>query len=140
MQQLIDFAANNIILVSAFFIILFLLVRSYIVPAGAKSVTASEAVRLINHNNALVLDVRTAEDFVGEQGHIDSAVNIAVEELQDRMDELADDLERPIAIVCRTDKRSAKAALLLTEQGFHDVHVVRGGMTEWIESGLPVVR
>jgi uncharacterized membrane protein YdjX (TVP38/TMEM64 family) len=98
-----------------------------------------ELVTRIGNNDALVLDVRTAEDFVGEQGHIDSAVNIAVEELQDRLDELTDYIERPIAIVCRTDKRSAKAALLLTEQGFHDVHVVRGGMTQWIKAGFPVV-
>ena len=88
----------------------------------------------------LVLDVRTAADFVGEQGHIDGAVNIPVEELQQRMGELGDHLEHPIAIVCRTDRRSAKAALLLTEEGFADVHVVRGGMTKWIEAGLPVVR
>ena len=98
-----------------------------------------ELKRRIDSNGTLVLDVRTAEDFIGEQGHIDSAVNIAVEELTDRMNELTDCIERPIAIVCRTDKRSAKAALLLTEQGFHDVHVVRGGMTKWIEANLPVV-
>jgi|TARA_B100001971_G_scaffold214981_1_gene256043 uncharacterized membrane protein YdjX (TVP38/TMEM64 family)/rhodanese-related sulfurtransferase len=97
-----------------------------------------ELKKHIDSKGTLVLDVRTAEDFVGEQGHIDVAVNIAVEELQDRMDELADYIERPIAIVCRTDKRSAKAALLLNEAGFHDVHVVRGGMTKWIETGLPV--
>ncbi len=88
----------------------------------------------------LVLDVRTAEDFVGEQGHIDGAVNIPVEELQQRMAELGDYIERPVAIVCRTDKRSARAALLLAEEGFADVHVVHGGMTKWIEAGLPVVR
>jgi len=98
-----------------------------------------ELKRRIDSNGTLVLDVRTAEDFIGEQGHIDSAVNIAVEELTDRMNELTDYIERPIAIVCRTDKRSAKAALLLTEQGFHDVHVVRGGMTKWIEANLPVI-
>ena len=83
--------------------------------------------------------MRTAEDFVGEQGHIDSALNIAVEELPDRMNDLTEYIERPIAIVCRTDKRSAKAALLLTEQGFHDIRVVRGGMTKWIEANLPVI-
>jgi uncharacterized membrane protein YdjX (TVP38/TMEM64 family)/rhodanese-related sulfurtransferase len=86
----------------------------------------------------LVLDVRTAEDFVGEQGHIDGAVNIPVEELQQRMDEIGNYIEQQVAIVCRTDRRSAKAALLLTEEGFADVHVVRGGMTKWIEAGLPV--
>jgi rhodanese-related sulfurtransferase len=45
-----------------------------------------------------------------------------------------------VAIVCRTDKHSAKAALLLTEEGFADVHIVRGGMTKWLDAGLPVVR
>ena len=102
------------------------------------TIDIAELKRRIDSNGTLVLDVRTAEDFIGEQGHIDSAVNIAVEELTDRMNELTDYIERPIAIVCRTDKRSAKAALLLTEQGFHDVHVVRGGMTKWIEANLPV--
>ena len=99
-----------------------------------------ELKRRIDSNDTLVLDVRTAEEFIGEQGHIDSAVNIAVEELQDRMSELTEYLERPIAIVCRTDKKSARAAILLTEHGFHDVNVVRGGMTKWIESNLPVIR
>jgi uncharacterized membrane protein YdjX (TVP38/TMEM64 family)/rhodanese-related sulfurtransferase len=104
-----------------------------------RTIDIPELKRRIDNNGALVLDVRTAEDFVGGQGHIDSAVNMAVEELSDRMDELTNYIEHPIVIVCRTDKRSAKAALLLTEQGFHDVHVVRGGMTKWIEAGLPVV-
>jgi uncharacterized membrane protein YdjX (TVP38/TMEM64 family) len=94
--------------------------------------------RLDSEKNLLVLDVRTAEDFIGEQGHIEAAVNIPVEELQQRMDEVGNYLELPVAIICRTDKKSAKAALLLTEAGFADVHIVRGGMTKWIEAGLPV--
>jgi uncharacterized membrane protein YdjX (TVP38/TMEM64 family)/rhodanese-related sulfurtransferase len=98
-----------------------------------------ELKKRIEDNSTLVLDVRTARDFVGEQGHIDCAVNIAVEELSDSIHELMEYIERPIAIVCRTDKRSAKAASLLVAKGFHDVHVVRGGMTKWIEAGLPVV-
>jgi uncharacterized membrane protein YdjX (TVP38/TMEM64 family)/rhodanese-related sulfurtransferase len=96
--------------------------------------------RLNTDKDLLVLDVRTPEDFIGEQGHIVGAVNIPVEELQQRMAELGDYLEQTVAIVCRTDKRSAKAALLLTEEGFADVHVVRGGMTKWTKAGLPVIR
>ena len=96
--------------------------------------------QLDTDKDLLVLDVRTSEDFIGEQGHIEGATNIPVEELQQRMAELGDHLEQPVAIVCRTDKRSAKAALLLTEEGFADVHVVHGGMTKWIEAGLPVTR
>ena len=104
------------------------------------SIDIPELKQRLDSDNALLLDVRTAEDFIGEQGHIDKAVNIAVEELPARMKELSDYIERPVAIICRTDKRSAKAALLLTEEGFHDVHVVRGGMTKWLEAKLPVVR
>lgn len=104
-----------------------------------RTIDIPELKRRLENNGALVLDVRTAKDFVGEQGHIDSALNISVEELPDRINELSKYVEHPIALVCRTDKRSAKAAMLLTKQGFHDVHVVRGGMTKWIEAGLPVV-
>jgi uncharacterized membrane protein YdjX (TVP38/TMEM64 family)/rhodanese-related sulfurtransferase len=96
--------------------------------------------RLDSDKDLLVLDVRTADDFVGEQGHIEAAVNIPVEDLQQCMDEIGNHLEQPVAIVCRTDKKSAKAALLLTEEGFSDVHIVRGGMTKWLEAGLPVLR
>ncbi|MCK5383453.1 MAG: VTT domain-containing protein [Gammaproteobacteria bacterium] len=96
--------------------------------------------RLDSGSKLLVLDVRTSADFVGEQGHIEDAVNIPVEDLQQRMDEIGQYLEKPVAIVCRTDKRSAKAALLLTEEGFADVHIVHGGMTKWLDAGLPVVR
>ncbi|UCE76237.1 MAG: VTT domain-containing protein [Gammaproteobacteria bacterium] len=96
--------------------------------------------RLDSGADALLLDVRTGADFVGEQGHIAGATNIALEELSARLEDISDYQERPVYIVCRTDKRSAKAALLLAERGFADVHVARGGMTDWIRNGYPVSR
>lgn len=94
--------------------------------------------KLDNKEDLLVLDVRTADEFVGEHGHIKNATNIPVENLADRTDELTDRLERTIAIVCRTDRRSAKAAQILARKGYADVHVVRGGMTQWNEAGYAV--
>jgi len=86
----------------------------------------------------LVLDVRSAEDFVGEQGHIATAKNIPLEELPTRLGELAEYEERPIILVCRTDRRSAKAAQLLAREGFADVHVAKGGMTDWNQNKYPL--
>ncbi len=86
----------------------------------------------------LILDVRSEKEFVGEMGHIPGALNIPVEELAVRISELDGYRERPIAIVCRTDVRSAKAALLLARQGFGELHVVRNGMTGWNEAGYTV--
>jgi uncharacterized membrane protein YdjX (TVP38/TMEM64 family) len=88
----------------------------------------------------LVLDVRTAADFDGEQGHIGGALNLPLEELPQRLADLGDDPERRIALVCRTDRRSAKAADLLARRGFAKVQVVQGGMTAWRALGWPVER
>ncbi len=89
--------------------------------------------------DVLVLDVRSAEDFNGEQHHIKGASNIPLNELKQRMHELDDYLERTIVTICRTDRMSAKAALILAEHGFADVHVVRQGMTDWNAQRYPVV-
>jgi uncharacterized membrane protein YdjX (TVP38/TMEM64 family) len=93
--------------------------------------------RLDAGEDLLLLDVRAAADFTGEQGHIAGATNIPLEDLTNRLVELADDLERPIALVCRTDRRSAKAAALLARRGFGEVHVIEGGMTAWLAQGWP---
>jgi len=96
--------------------------------------------KLDQQQDLLVLDVRTAEDYLGEQGHIANSKNIPVEDLGSRLDEIADYIERPIAIVCRTDRRSAKAAQLLAGKGFADVHIVKGGMTDWNQEGYEVIQ
>ena len=46
----------------------------------------------------------------------------------------------PVILICGTDKRSANAAALLRDSGFRDVRVLRGGMEQWNEKGLPVER
>ena len=99
-----------------------------------------DLVKQLAQGDTLILDVRTSKDFVGEQGHIDHAVNLPLEILQQRIHELLEHQQRPIAIICRTDKRSAKAARILSQQGFNHVHVVRGGMTQWLKDERPVVR
>jgi len=86
----------------------------------------------------LVLDVRSAQDFFGEEGHIPGAQNISLEDLPRRVPEIEAHRGRPIAIVCRTDKRSASAAQLLSAKGFSAVRVARGGMTEWKQAGFRV--
>ena len=96
--------------------------------------------KLDQQEDVLVLDVRTAEDYIGEQGHIENSTNIPLEELDGRLSEIADRAERPVAIVCRTDRRSAKAAQVLARKGFADVHVVKGGMTDWNQQGYEVAR
>jgi uncharacterized membrane protein YdjX (TVP38/TMEM64 family)/rhodanese-related sulfurtransferase len=104
------------------------------------SIDIDELKQRLEDDAVTVLDVRTAEEFTGKLGHIDGAINIAVEDLPQRIDEIRDYTGQPLAIVCRTDMRSAKAALILNREGFQDVNVVIGGMLKWHAAGLPVTR
>ena len=87
---------------------------------------------------SLIIDVRGADEFTGPLGHIATARNIPVAELSGRLSELAGLEREPIVLVCRTDKRSAAAAQTLRAAGFTQVNVLRRGMEQWNEAGLPV--
>ena len=97
-------------------------------------------IRLESGEAPLILDVRSPEEFVGKQGHIDQALNIPLDVLEDRVGELIPFMDEPVVIVCCTHVRSAKAARLLTARGFTDLSVVHNGMTAWISAKFSVVR
>lgn len=87
-------------------------------------------------SGTVVLDVRDAADYAA--GHIDGARNIPLPELKDRLQELEDWRDQPVAVICRTDRRSAQAVQLLGEQGFRQVLLVKEGMQRWQNDGLPL--
>ncbi len=110
------------------------------VRQGKQISIAELSEQLKDTHPPLVLDVRTEADFDGELGHIHNALNIPLEDLKQRLEELESWRERSIMLVCTTDRRSVRAALLLVQQGFTEVHVVAGGMTQWNRDGLPTQR
>jgi uncharacterized membrane protein YdjX (TVP38/TMEM64 family)/rhodanese-related sulfurtransferase len=93
--------------------------------------------RLDDGEAVTVIDVRGPDEFTGPLGHIASARNIPVAELDTRLADLAGLKRAPIVLVCRTDKRSAKAARVLRAAGFTQVSVLRRGMEQWNDAGLP---
>lgn len=94
--------------------------------------------QLAGGDRVLLLDVRPATDFNGEWGHIPGARSIPLKDLPARLGELERD--RPIRLVCRTDRRSAQAEAILAEAGFADARVIQGGMTAWRDRGWQVER
>lgn len=93
--------------------------------------------KLDTGEDVLLLDVRSAEDYVGEQGHVKGSLLIPFEELNTRLSEIESFQEKMVMTICRTDRRSAKAAQILAKNGFADVHVVKEGMTDWNTKGYP---
>lgn len=80
-----------------------------------------------------LLDVRTADEFRG--GHIPGAVNISLQELQQKVKRIPQN--KPVVIYCRSGNRSAHAARFLLEAGYPEVYDL-GGIIEWQRQGLPI--
>lgn len=77
--------------------------------------------------NAFLLDVRTSSEF--EAGHIPSAINIPVDNIRDRMQELP--LDRPIYIYCEAGLRGYLAQRILRQTGYEQVANLSGGYLSW---------
>jgi len=78
----------------------------------------------------LLLNVRKAEEISGGQDRIAGATEISIDDLEQRLDELAYYTERPIALVSSTEKNASKAAEILVSNGFAHVRIVKGSMTD----------
>jgi rhodanese-related sulfurtransferase len=104
--------------------------------AGGAAVSPQEATLMINRRDALVLDVRSAEDF--GKGHVLNARNVPLAQLDRRAAELQKYKAKPV-IVCEDGAR-AGATGVLRKMGFEQVYTLAGGVPAWQQAGLPVER
>lgn len=107
------------------------LVRRFRRPRSPWIETRELKALLATPRAPLVLDVRNADEFTGPLSHLPEARNVPLGELPERLGALDAARRLPVVAVCRTDKRSAKAAEILRAAGFADVRVLRGGMEAW---------
>ena len=100
-------------------------------------VTVEQALELIEKNPLLViLDVRTIQEF--EDGHVEGATNMPVDDLEQRLEELGRNEE--MLVYCRTGNRSTRAVQILRENGFNKIYHMADGIVGWERAGLPVVK
>jgi rhodanese-related sulfurtransferase len=102
---------------------------------GATGVSNNEAIALHN-KGALVLDVRSAEEFAG--GHIVNARNIPLESVSNNLDSIKKYRDKPLLVCCEMGSRSAQAVKLLKAQGYTTVFNLSGGLAAWRRENLPL--
>jgi rhodanese-related sulfurtransferase len=84
-----------------------------------------------------LLDVRTEEEFTDRLGHLQGAILLPAQELEERLAELEQYGDRTIIAYCRTGNRSGYATSYLSGRGFN-VWNMAGGMVRWNAEGRPV--
>src|SRR5215470_10287719 len=98
-------------------------------------IDTDELRRRLTSGSVLLVDVREAAEYTAPPGHLPGAINVPMSELAGRIGDLAARPE-PIVLVCKTDRRSARAAAELLAAGARDVAVLRGGTDGWHAQGL----
>lgn len=92
----------------------------------------------MSQQGALLLDVREPAEYAAI--HAPNAKLIPLGEVGLRLKEIEAYRDKPVAVICRSGRRSAKAVALLQEAGFTQVVNVQGGTNAWEQAGLEVIR
>ena len=87
----------------------------------------------IQDSDYTLIDVRTQDEF--DLAHIDSAINLDFYSETFQNDILSLPKNETIVLYCRTNNRSSKTANILKENGFKEISVLEGGITEWVKNG-----
>ena len=137
LDQILEFSGNHTLLVTALLIAASLLMHNLLI-GNKGNITPVKATELINHENAVVIDVRPAADF--SQGHIINAVNIPATTLSGQINQLQKYKGKPIIVSCRSGAQSSVACKQLIKEGFENVHNLKGGILNWQSENLPVTK
>lgn len=102
-----------------------------------KAVSPSEAKQKMGAKDAVLLDIRSAQEMES-QGAIDGALVMEHGKVIFNIKKKVHDANSPLLVICKKGGRSALIAQQLQEMGYKDVHHIKGGILAWKEAGLSV--
>ena len=134
-----EFINQNILLISIVVVsFLGLIWQTVNQQRGGNTLSPAQATLLINRENALVLDVRAADEFAA--GHLPDALHIPLDKLTERVGEIDKYKDKPIIVCCGTGMRSGKAVSQLRKAGFSALHNLAGGVDAWVAASYPLTK
>ncbi|MEZ5477256.1 MAG: rhodanese-like domain-containing protein [Thiolinea sp.] len=138
MNEYMEFAQRHPLLVMGFLAVLGLIIWTEFnrLTRKYKQLDVNQAVRLMNQDDTVVLDVREHKEL--SDGKIKGARHISLGDLGKRLSELENHKEKPVVVYCRSGNRSGHACGMLTKAGFTNVNNLSGGIMAWEGANLPV--
>jgi len=117
--------------------VVFILISSCTIGQTTNDIEIDEFKRKISSEKYVLVDVRTAEEFI--DGHIEGALNIDYFSATFSDDISKVGFEIPVLLYCRSGNRSSKAMKTMKELGFKEVYNLEGGIKGWISENNPVI-
>ena len=96
--------------------------------AEYKKITSDEAKNIMSTQKAIVVDVRSLEEY--DEGHIPNAISVPLETIENEAETKLKNKDDLILVYCRSGRRSREAALRLIEKGYTNV-IDFGGIQDW---------
>ncbi len=138
MNNIVQFFINHWVLATSFIVLLGIILSYESQVASFKeSISSEKLVNFVNHENAIVIDIRSQEAF--KQGHIAGSKNFAEADIQDNNKKLTKFNNKLVIVVCDNGIPSMKAAKKLKSFSFSNVYTLKGGMRSWVRESLPLV-
>ncbi len=139
MQDILSFLQSHWMLATALAVIFVLLLITEFIrqQQGAKRVSPAEATQLINHQDAVIVDLRATDAF--KTGHIVGAVSMPFADFEKNLNKLEKYKSKPIILVCAAGVESARATTLLMKKGL-PAFLLAGGIRSWRDAEMPLVK
>jgi rhodanese-related sulfurtransferase len=137
MDKFLNFLVDNYLAVLLLIFLLFALMI-YESRKGGKKIDASEATRIINKENAVVIDLRTSAEF--NTGTIAGAINLQPDTIDMDNSLFKANEKDHIILVCKLGSSSSPVGGRLIKQGFENVNILSGGIQGWVQAGLPLIK
>ncbi|WP_318374226.1 rhodanese-like domain-containing protein [Enterobacter sp.] len=141
MQEIMQFVSRHPILCIAWVVLLAAVLFTTFkgLVSKVKVITRGEATRLINKEDAVVVDLRQRDDF--RKGHIAGALNVLPNDIKNNnLGELEKNKSKPIIVVDGAGMQAQAPANELIKAGFERVYVLKDGVAGWSGENLPLVR
>lgn len=140
MQDILIFMQHNLALsLAAVAVLTTLIILEFIkIKKGTNRLSPQQAVQLMNHQNAAVIDIRKTDAFA--KGHIVSSISLPFSDLQNKQKKIEKYRAQPVILVCENGVESQKAAAILEKSKFTNVQILDGGLRSWQQAGMPIIK
>ncbi|WP_341667859.1 rhodanese-like domain-containing protein [Alcaligenes sp. SDU_A2] len=125
---------NLLILAIALVAGIMLLMPSFFKGRAGRAVSTSEAVQMVNQKQAVLIDLRGADQF--KAASIAQSRNIPAADLDAKAASLPKD--KPVILVCDTGRSASRSVAVLRKHGIQEAYTLEGGIQAWMQASLPV--